>query len=234
MEGDGSASLRKCHWVSFHLHLKKKTVRCSSEMLSTEMQRIRQCSAMTFFIVKCLLIYPTIAQHQEIQYLDRTAILIYSNSSTLMLWTLFQDSFRIFSSENYSWSFYSLAVLLKSIGNSFKALGHLGSYFMTSGGKSVKRMKTWHLCINNDRIKGPSLSLPWKHVLPRIHRLMENHSVHAKFCIQSPPWPGFAQPFTSIVPTLHVSQKRPDSLCSLCFTFLCLCVCQAPVCHRWQ
>ena len=86
--------------TSFHLHLKKKTVRCSSEMLSTEMQRIRQCSVMTFFILKCLLIYPTIAQHQEIQYRGRTMILTNSDSSTLMLWTLFQYSFKIFLSEN--------------------------------------------------------------------------------------------------------------------------------------
>ena len=76
--------------------------------------------------------------HQEIQYRGRTMILTHSDSSTLMLWTLFQYSFKIFLSENYSWSFYSLAVLLKNIGNSFKALGHLGSYFMTSRGMSVK------------------------------------------------------------------------------------------------
>ena len=51
--------------TSFHLHLKKKTVQCSSEMLSTEMQRIRQCSVMTFFILKCLLIYPTIGHTKK-------------------------------------------------------------------------------------------------------------------------------------------------------------------------
>ena len=95
---------------------------------ASEMQRIRQCSVMTFFTLKCLLIYPTIAQHQEIQYWGRTMILTYNNSSTLMLWTLLKYTFKIFLLENYSWSFYSLSILLKSIGNSFKALGHLGSY----------------------------------------------------------------------------------------------------------
>lgn len=208
MEGDGSTSLRKFHWVSyiFSSPLEKKTVRCSSEMLATEMQRIRQCSAMTFFIIKCLLIYPTIAQHQEIQYRDRTRFYLTAIPQPWCSGLCSSIASKYFRQKIIPGVFI-LWVLLKSMGNSFKT-GHLGSYFMTSGGKSVKRMKTWHLCINNDRIKGAKFKFALE-TCPATYSSPHGKPRSARQDFASKvPMTWFRPALHIYCALLHVSQKR--------------------------
>lgn len=142
---------------------------------------------LTFCILKCLFSYPTIVLHQEMQGLGRsTAVAYISSSSVFCPGLLYSPLYlqTVWARPTLPRLFLLKSSALENTQFTESILLHM-RLFHGYLKVFIKRVERLQLC-KHDRIKGPSLSLSWKHIMPHIHCSMENHPVHTKFSIESP------------------------------------------------